>query len=94
MRRTEPPVTAATDTIRLNFHSLTRMVLPRAICQTCWLNIVGVSTGSIERGAIVEVEHDCPHNVEPDLVLFHALEGLPQEDYWMMTDPWNDGAPA
>ncbi len=91
MRRTEPPVTPATDAIRLEFYSLTGMVLPRAVCQACWLNVAAVLTGTIDRTDIVQVEHHCPHTVEPDLVLFHALADLPNEDYWGMPDPWNEG---
>lgn len=92
VRRIEPPVTALTDRVRLDFYSLTRMVLPRAVCQACWVNVVAMSTGAIDRSEIVEVEHSCPHHVELDLVLFHALAGLPQEDYWTMPDPWNENA--
>lgn len=90
MRRIEPPVTPATDAIRLSFHSLTGMVLPGTLCQACWLNIVALSIGTMHRAEILEVDHHCPHSVEPDLVLFHALEGLPEEDYWAMPDPWSE----
>jgi hypothetical protein len=94
VRRTEPPVNAMTDTIRLKFHELTRMVLPRSVCQACWVGIVAVCTDTIQRDAILEVEHSCPHYVEPDVVLYHALRGLPPEDYWAVADPWSEGPVA
>lgn len=89
-RPIEPPANAMTDTIRLNFYELTGMVLPHLVCQTCWLNIVGMSLEAIDRGAILTSEHECPHYVEPDVVLYHALQGLPAEGYWGMADPWSE----
>lgn len=88
--RIEPPITSITDAIRLRFHELTGLILPKTICQTCWLNIVALFTQAIEPDAILKYEHMCPHHVEADLVLYHSLEGLPQEDYWLEPDPWSD----
>ncbi|MGO4856287.1 hypothetical protein [Arthrobacter sp. 2MCAF14] len=90
VQRITPPIGRLTDMIRLAFHTKTNMVLPNEICQACWLNMVGMVTGAIDRDAILRVEHGCPHYVEPDMVFFHALEGMPPEEYWSMVNPWSE----
>lgn len=90
VRRIVPPICRLTDMIRLAFHERTNMVLPNEICQGCWLNIVGMFTGAIDRDAILKIEHYCPHHVEPDMVLYHALEGRQPEGYWSMANPWSE----
>lgn len=90
VRRITPPIGGLTDTIRLAFHTATTMILPTEVCQACWLNIVGMITGAIDRDAILKIEHECPHYVEPDMVLFHALARMQPEEYWSMANPWSE----
>lgn len=88
--RIQPPVTSLTDTIRLAFYQQTGMILPESVCQACWVNITALVTETIQASDILKVEHVCPHYVEPDVVLYHALQGLQEEAYWAMADPWSE----